>query len=131
MYVLNILDTQAGGISLLFIAATEVIAIGWFYGPQRLRIQVSQMIGYMPGIWWNICWRYITPVILITIFVFHCYGWQGISYDGKPYPVWAEFIGWCIALSSILTIPVFALVNLLRAEGTTLCEVCLSRFLLK
>eukprot|EP00795_Rhopilema_esculentum_P014349 gene14349-5394_t len=122
MYVLNILDTQAGGISLLFIAATEVIAIGWFYGPQRLRIQVSQMIGYMPGIWWNICWRYITPLILVTIFVFHCYGWQGISYDGKPYPVWAEFIGWCIALSSILTIPVFALVNLLRAEGTTLRE---------
>lgn len=123
MYVLNILDTQAGGISLLFIATVEVIGVGWCYGAQRLRVQVSQMIGYMPGIWWNICWRYITPLILIVIFLFHCSEWQGIKYNEKPYPMWAEFIGWCIALSSILMIPFFAIFNLYRAEGETLYQV--------
>lgn len=122
MYVLNIFDTQAGGVSLLFIAATEVIAIGWFYGSQRLRVQVSQMIGYMPGIWWNICWRFITPAILVTIFVFHCYKWEGLSYEKKPYPTWAEFVGWGISLSSILMIPGFAVFNFYRAEGSSLSE---------
>lgn len=122
MYVLNIFDTQAGGLSLLFIATVEVFGIGWCYGPQRLRVQVSQMIGYMPGRWWNICWRFITPGILSVIFLFHCSKWSGIKYDGKPYPAWAEFIGWCIALSSILMIPLFAIINLYRAEGNTLYQ---------
>ena len=123
MYILNILDTQAGGVSLLFVAATEVIAIGWFYRADRLRLQVSQMIGYMPGLWWNICWRFITPVILVTIFIFHLYSWTGISYDKKPYPAWAEVIGWLIALASIGMIPAFAVINFCRAEGSTIKEV--------
>ena len=123
MYVLNIFDTQAGGMSLLFIATVEVFGIGWCYGPERLRVQVSQMIGYMPGIWWNICWRYITPCILSVIFLFQCSKWKGIKYAGKPYPVWAEFIGWCIALSSILMIPFFAILNMYRAEGESLYQV--------
>ncbi len=123
VYVLNIFDTQAGGVSLLFIAAVEVIAVGWFYGAERLRIQASQMIGYMPGIWWNICWRFITPLILVTMFVFHCYNWSGLSYEGKKYPIWAEFVGWCISLASILMIPLFALIAVYKAEGSTMKEV--------
>ena len=123
MYVLNIFDTQAGGMSLLFIATVEVFGIGWCYGPERLRVQVSQMIGYMPGIWWNICLRYITPLILSIIFFFQCSQWKGIKYGGKAYPAWAEFIGWCIALSSILMIPFFAILNVYRAEGESLHQV--------
>eukprot|EP00794_Sanderia_malayensis_P003630 gene3630-4144_t len=122
IYVLNIFDTQAGGISLVFIAAVEVIAVGWFFGAERLRNQVSQMIGNRPSFWWNICWQFITPVILVTMLVFHSYKWSGLSYNKQSYPVWAEFIGWCVSLSSMVLIPIFAILNLYRAEGYTLQE---------
>lgn len=33
------------------------------------------------------------------------------------YPNWAESIGWCLALSSILMIPFVAIIQLIRAPG--------------
>ena len=32
MYVFQLFDNQAGGISLVLIALLEVLGIGWFYG---------------------------------------------------------------------------------------------------
>ena len=58
-------NTQAGGVSLLFLAWFEVVCIGWVYGADRLQDNVKAMIGKRPGIWWTICWKYISPVIIL------------------------------------------------------------------
>ena len=123
MYVFNLFDYQSGGVSLLFIASVEVITIGWFYGSERLRHQVSQMIGYYPNPWWSICWRFVTPTILLTIFIFTLVNWGGVSYNDKKYPAWAEFIGWCFALSSMLMIPIMMIVTLWKTNGDSFMEV--------
>lgn len=46
-----------------------------------------------------------------------------LRYEDYNYPSWAEWIGWCLALSSILMIPFVAIVQLIRAPGT-FKEVC-------
>lgn len=36
MYVFQMFDYQAGGISLVLIAFMEAVGIGWFYGKSRM-----------------------------------------------------------------------------------------------
>ena len=44
--------------------------------------------------------------------------WQGVSYNNKPYPGWAELLGWLMALSSMVLIPAFAIYQLWKTPGT-------------
>ena len=41
-----------------------------------------------------------------------------MKYNDAKFPKWAEYIGWCIALSSIVAIPIYAIILLLRQTGT-------------
>jgi Sodium:neurotransmitter symporter family len=43
---------------------------------------------------------------------------QPLSYMGYSYPTWAEWLGWGLATSSILMIPLVAIITLIRTPGT-------------
>lgn len=64
-YIVEIFNTQAGGLSLLFLAFFESLAIGWIYGAERLLDNVETMIGYRPSRWWLFCWKFFSPVIIL------------------------------------------------------------------
>ncbi|CAE1174860.1 SLC6A3 [Acanthosepion pharaonis] len=50
--------------------------------------------------------------------VFGLVAYQPLKYDDYEYPWPANFIGWCVALSSILCIPGFAIFGMLTTPGT-------------
>uniref|UniRef100_A0A8P4G526 Transporter n=1 Tax=Dicentrarchus labrax TaxID=13489 RepID=A0A8P4G526_DICLA len=53
------------------------------------------------------------------IFLFHLVNYKPLTYNNVyVYPWWGEVIGWCLALSSMLCIPVSLLYKLFRAKGT-------------
>lgn len=62
---------------------------------------------------------FLAQVIIIASLV----QWGGVSYDKKPYPGWAEFFGWLLALASMVMIPIFAIVQCYYSKGTTITEV--------
>ena len=70
-YVVELFNTQAGGLSLLFLAFFEAIAVGWIYGGDRLIDNIETMIGYRPCKWWVICWKFIAPLIILSKFIYH------------------------------------------------------------
>jgi len=116
-YIVELFNTQSGGVSLLFLAWFEVVCIGWIYGADRLQENVKSMIGKRPGIWWSISWKYISPVVILAVFLYGIIMWDGVKYGGNyVYPGWAEFLGWVLALSSMVCIPIGA--------GHALWEVC-------
>lgn len=41
-----------------------------------------------------------------------------MKYKSYVFPKWAEYIGWCIALSSILAIPIYAIILLAKQTGS-------------
>lgn len=122
MYVFNLFDVQSGGISLLFVGFCEAAVIGWCVGTQTLGDMIEKMIGKRPNIFFLICWKYISPLATLVIIIASLAQWGGVSYDKKPYPGWAEFFGWLLALSSMLMIPIFAIIQCYYAKGTTLRE---------
>lgn len=51
--------------------------------------------------------------------MFHLINYKPLTYNNEyVYPWWGEVIGWCLALSSMLCIPVSFLYRLCRAKGT-------------
>ena len=57
--------------------------------------------------------------VLQGIFLFHLVNYKPLTYNNVyVYPWWGEVIGWCLALSSMLCIPVSVLYKLFRAKGS-------------
>lgn len=66
MYVIQLLDWYAASISVILICLVEVFVVSWTYGASNFVRDVEFMTGNRPGAWWYLCWKYITPVILVV-----------------------------------------------------------------
>lgn len=113
-YVLNLMDRYAGGYAGLVVATLELIMIMWGYGAERFSDDLEFMLGFRPGIYWRICWKFISPVVLIFVLAYSFSVHKVIEYGGEPYPLWAEYLGWFLMMVSVLQIPFWAVVELIK-----------------
>ncbi|XP_067382168.1 sodium- and chloride-dependent creatine transporter 1 isoform X2 [Channa argus] len=120
MYVFQLFDYySASGITLLWQAFWECVVIAWVYGADRFMDDVARMIGYQPLPYMKWCWSYITPLVCAGVFLFHVVNYKPLTYNTVyTYPLWGEALGWALALSSMLCIPVTVLYKLLRCKGS-------------
>lgn len=79
------------------------------------------MTGQRPGLYWLICWKYLSPLAMISILAasFFEIAVNGSGYDAwvpskgaterEEWPVWALFLIAFLILVSVLWIPVVAI----------------------
>ncbi|XP_049816938.1 sodium-dependent noradrenaline transporter-like [Aethina tumida] len=118
IYMFHLFDTYSAGISLLCSALFEAIAVSWFYGLDRFTQDVEAMLGWKPGIYWRVCWKFISPMFIICVVMFGLLYHQPLQYNDYSYPDWAEWVGWSLALSSIMMIPFVAIFQIMKTKGT-------------
>uniref|UniRef100_A0A671L4N9 Transporter n=1 Tax=Sinocyclocheilus anshuiensis TaxID=1608454 RepID=A0A671L4N9_9TELE len=120
MYVFQLFDYySASGITLLWQAFWECVVVAWVYGADRFMDNVACMIGYRPLPYMKWCWSYVTPVVCMAVFLFHVVNYKRLVYNAVyVYPWWGEVLGWFLALSSMLCIPLTVLYKLLHCKGT-------------
>ncbi|XP_055919473.1 sodium-dependent dopamine transporter [Eupeodes corollae] len=117
-YFFQLLDRYAAGYSILVAVFFEAIAVSWIYGTNRFCEDIRDMIGFAPGTYWRVCWRFVAPLFLLFITVYGLIGYEPLSYENYTYPGWANALGWCIAGSSVIMIPAVALFKLITTSGT-------------
>lgn len=81
------------------------------------------MIGFAPGIYWRVCWKFLAPLFLLFIIVYGLIGYEPLSYGDYIYPAWANHLGWFIAGSSMSCIPVMAIYKILVTKGPFLKRI--------
>ncbi|XP_076656020.1 sodium- and chloride-dependent glycine transporter 1 [Halictus rubicundus] len=116
VYWLQLMDKYAANWSVLLIAISECLLIGWIYGADRFLDNVQQMIGPRSRLWrffWTWMWRVVTPATLFFILFFNWVEYQPLTFGGYVYPTWANNVGWAIGLIPVLVI-VTVTVNQLR-----------------
>lgn len=113
-------------------------------GADRFMDDVACMIGYRPCPWMKWCWSFFTPLVCMVrarragldgaghlrplancgfspqgIFIFNAVYSEPLVYNNTyVYPWWGEAMGWGLALSSMLCVPLHVLGRLLTAKGT-------------
>ncbi|XP_053672297.1 sodium- and chloride-dependent glycine transporter 1 [Anopheles nili] len=118
MYVVQLLDWYSASISVILVCIVEVIAVGWIYGCDNFVRDVQFMIDRKVERFWIIAWKFITPIVLIFIFITTIAYNTEVSYNGQKYPRWAIAVGWASCLSSMLCIPAFIIYKLACSEGS-------------
>ncbi|XP_030650050.1 sodium-dependent noradrenaline transporter [Chanos chanos] len=118
IYVLTLLDTYAAGTSILFGVLIEAIGVSWFYGVDRFSEDIERMMGFKPGLYWRLCWKFVSPTFLLFVVIASVVTSQGLKYDEYIFPGWANVVGWGIAMSSMLFVPVYAVYKFLSVPGS-------------
>jgi len=126
-YLLDLLDYYAAGWPYLFIGLTELVIIGHIYGIENFFNDISSMVPKNVGSWvkknlpsihfslqTNIYFIYMTmsPLIIGVILMISWGSHEGLTKGDYIYPAWANGIGWLIALTAILAVPVVAIYQL-------------------
>uniref|UniRef100_A0A4W5QUV0 Transporter n=1 Tax=Hucho hucho TaxID=62062 RepID=A0A4W5QUV0_9TELE len=127
MYVFQLFDYYAAsGMCLLFVAVFETVCIAWIYGADRFYDNIEDMIGYRPGPIIKYCWMFFTPATCLGTFAFSLIKYTPLKYNNEyVYPWWGYGLGWLLALSSMLCVPLWVVIKMCSVEGT-LKEVSLS-----
>ncbi|MBV98153.1 Sodium-dependent neutral amino acid transporter B(0)AT1, partial [Eschrichtius robustus] len=128
-YWLSLLDSYAGSIPLLIIAFFEMFSVVYVYGIDRFNRDIEFMIGHKPNIFWQVTWRAVSPLIMLTIFLFFfvikvneelIYSVWNPAYEEFPksqkvkYPNWVYGVVVIVAGVPCLVIPGFAIYKLIR-----------------
>ncbi|KFO11159.1 Sodium- and chloride-dependent glycine transporter 1, partial [Balearica regulorum gibbericeps] len=117
IYWLLLMDNYAASFSLVIISCIMCVAIMYIYGHRNYFKDIEMMLGFPPPLFFQICWRFISPAIIFFILIFTVIQYRPISYNDYVYPTWAISIGFLMALSSVICIPIYAIYKVCRSEG--------------
>ncbi|XP_062842451.1 sodium- and chloride-dependent neutral and basic amino acid transporter B(0+) [Trichomycterus rosablanca] len=121
VYWVNLIDTFCAGWILLVAGLLEVVGLAWIYGGHRFIKDIEMMIGsrsFCFWLWWKACWFFITPVVLLVIFVWSVYTFKAPTYGSVEYPQWSIALGWCMTAFCLIWIPLVAIGKMAQARGS-------------
>uniref|UniRef100_A0A8C5CVA5 Transporter n=1 Tax=Gadus morhua TaxID=8049 RepID=A0A8C5CVA5_GADMO len=122
IYWLLLMDNFAASFSLVLISCIMCICVMYIYGHRNYFKDVEMMLGFPPPLFFRICWRFISPLIISFILIFTVIQYKPITYNDYVYPGWSLGIGFCMAMSSVICIPIYALYRISRSPGATFRE---------
>ncbi|CAB1317517.1 unnamed protein product [Coregonus sp. 'balchen'] len=122
IYWLLLMDNYAASFSLVIISCIMCICIMYVYGHKKYFKDVEMMLGFPPPIFFRVCWRFVSPIIISFILIFTVIQYKPITYNDYVYPGWSLAIGFLMAMSSVTCIPIYALYKISKSEGTTFLE---------
>lgn len=117
-FYFQLLDRYAAGYSILLAVLFESIAVSWIYGVDRFCNDIKDMVGFKPGIYWRVCWKFVAPLFLLFIIIYGLMGYVPLRYEDYEYPAWANNVGWAIAGSSMAMIPFVAILKICTTPGS-------------
>ncbi|XP_048463693.1 sodium- and chloride-dependent GABA transporter 2-like isoform X1 [Rhincodon typus] len=120
VYVFQLFDTYAvSGTSVLLLALFETTCVSWVYGVNRIYDNIEAMIGYRPCSYMKWCWFIFTPGFCLGTCIFSLINYSPLKYNKTyVYPVWSYALGWLLAFSSVLCVPLCILYKICMTKGT-------------
>ncbi|XP_074469651.1 sodium-dependent neutral amino acid transporter B(0)AT1-like isoform X1 [Sebastes fasciatus] len=127
IYWVTLFDNFAGSVPLLTVGLFEMIAVVYIYGIDRFNEDLEFMVGHKPNIFWQVSWRFTSPLIVLVILVFYLVTqvqeeltylvWDPDSEKfpalaSVPYPSWINAVIFLLAGVPSLAVPLYALFRL-------------------
>lgn len=68
-YWLKLFDSFAATIGLVVVALLEMVSVIYIYGHEKFTKDIYDMTGVKPGLYWQITWRFLAPLIMVVILI--------------------------------------------------------------
>ncbi|KAH8292943.1 hypothetical protein KR018_001503 [Drosophila ironensis] len=107
-FILNLVDFYGVSFTALILAIGELIAVAWVYGVNRFCADIKYMMGIDSGWYWRLCWRFITPGLMIAVLIYMLFDMSALTYKGVAYPTLAHAFGCFLAALGLLQLPGWA-----------------------
>ncbi|XP_072761035.1 sodium-dependent nutrient amino acid transporter 1 isoform X2 [Anoplolepis gracilipes] len=127
-FILTLVDYYGTSFVVFILASFEMIGVIWIYGFENFLEDVEFMLDRQPSVYWRICWFIVTPLILITIFIYTIATLSPLTYGGKSLPESAHAAGWTILCIGVLQIPLWMLIAMLKNRKLPLAEMLKKAF---
>ncbi|XP_068195981.1 sodium- and chloride-dependent GABA transporter 3-like [Antennarius striatus] len=101
-----------------FMAVSECLAMGWIFGVDRLSLVIEDMTGQRQSVFFNVCWKYIIPIVSLISFILYLVDYQHLKINDYVYPDWAYALGWIMTFSSVAMVPLWAAGLMCLTPGT-------------
>ncbi|KAM4604718.1 sodium- and chloride-dependent GABA transporter 3-like [Polymixia lowei] len=130
IYVFQLIDFYGCNRACLdFMALFECLAVGWIFGVDRFYEIIEDMTGQRPCAFFRLCWRYLVPLLSLTSLILYLVDYKQLRISSSyTYPDWAHALGWIMAFSSIIMVPLWGIGQMCVGTGTlrqrlsTLCH---------
>ncbi len=66
IYWVVLLDHYVSYWSLLVIGLLTCVCVGWVYTVPAISTNIRAMLGSEPGWFWKVCWKFLSPIILLV-----------------------------------------------------------------
>ncbi|XP_069767133.1 sodium-dependent serotonin transporter-like isoform X2 [Narcine bancroftii] len=117
-YVVKFFEEYATGAAIIAVVFLEAIAVSWFYGMKRFCRAVQKMLGFSPGLFWQICWVAISPFFLLFIIGSFLSIHLNLKLFDYTYPYWTTVVGNLIGISSVVCVPSYMIYKIIITPGT-------------
>ncbi|XP_046738480.1 sodium- and chloride-dependent transporter XTRP3 isoform X2 [Diprion similis] len=117
-YWLKMFDSFAGTIGLVVVGLMEMVAVIYIYGHEKFTKDIEDMTGYRPGLYWQVTWRFLAPLIMVGILVSSIVcmfikkpeysAWDATKGMSVPtsYPSWVLVIAVIIVIAGVAPMPI-------------------------
>jgi len=138
-YWLTMFDSF-GATGLTIIAFTELLAVMYIYGHKRFSDDIEEMTGSRPGLYWQLMWRFISPLLMLAIISSSTYSMFSkhptySAWNEKlarnielEYPAWTLVVATMLAIASLVPIFFGALSYVIRGMNSSRSDYSPGKF---
>ncbi|XP_071099678.1 sodium- and chloride-dependent creatine transporter 1-like [Haliotis cracherodii] len=106
-YMFQLMDWYIASLAPLMYCTLECVAVMWIYGAKKMSRDIEMMNGKPLSPLVKILLAFVTPTILMTVFILTLMSYQLPTYGKYEFPNYASIIGWSFAVIPLLPLPVY------------------------
>ena len=103
LYFLDLADYIANNIGIVASGVIEVVLIGWFFKPEKIRQAANEFSNFSIGKWWIWCLKVITVIVLGYTTITNLVTYFHDGYDVYPLSLGIVFIIFLIVGTIVMT----------------------------
>ncbi|CAJ0578750.1 unnamed protein product, partial [Mesorhabditis spiculigera] len=107
---------------LLIAVFCEVVVVSYFYGCRQFVLDLKEMLGFSPGMYWKLCWVIGAPLFLLLMILSSFINYGPLVYQDYQFSDTANLAGIFFALSAAAAIPTVGIFKLCTSKGRTFSE---------
>ncbi|KAK2587414.1 hypothetical protein KPH14_003128 [Odynerus spinipes] len=127
-FMVTFVDYYATSFLAFLPAIFEMLVVSWCYGINNFLDDIEFMLNRRLSIYWKYCWSFLTPAIILVIFIYSMINLELLTYNNLLYPDAAYVIGWILFSVAVLQIPLWILIAIFKKRHLPFREMIVQAF---